>query len=802
MWSDFRYAVRMMERNRWFTAVVLSVLALGIGANTAIFSVVESILLRPLPFPDADRLAFVWETSPKSPTRIGPSGPNYLDFKEHSASFDDMAAIELGSGTVTGLGEPQQVPALRVSTNYLSVLGIRPIRGRDFQLGEAWNDRLVIVSYGFWQRNFGLAPDVIGRRLMLDDLPYVIIGVTPKTFWSPVPSELLVPWSAADLRARGRTSHDFGVIGRLRHGVSTQGAAAELAAIERRVAQDVPQLAGWGVTVVPLQHLVGENLASSLLVLLGAVGLVLLIACANIANLLLARAVSRERETAIRRALGANGRRLMRQFLTESVLLGALGGAAGLLIALWGVDVLGRVLPATLTVTDGGVITRPPVAMDAVVFGFAVLLAMATAIAFGLAPAFARARPEVHESLKEGARATPSGHGRVRRLLIVTEIALALVLLVSAGLTIKSFWRLQHVDPGFVPDRLLALEMELPTDARYREGAEQRVFFSRVLAKAATVPGVSSAAVTSILPLDASIAHGQTFAIANRPPPAPGDPPRSASRRSVSASYFQTIGVPLRRGRTFTEGDAAGRPFVVIIDDTFARVYFGDIDDPVGQRLRIGRTDLEIVGVVGAVKQTGLERQPEPTLYLSLLQAPEPRMSLVVRTAGEPRTLVTAIKAAIYAIDPDQPVYRIRTMDQALSELTSPQRLTFILLTLFAVAALSLASIGIYGLVAYTVVQRTREVGIRIALGANRDQIVRLMIGQGLGPAATGIGVGLILSIAATSALASILYGVDVHDPIVFVATAATLGVVAALASYAPASRAAAIDPVISLRSE
>jgi putative ABC transport system permease protein len=802
MLSDVRYALRTMARNRWFTVVVIGVLALGIGANTAIFSVVESVILRPLPFPDPGRLTFVWETSSKSSTRIGPSGPNYLDFKEQSGSFDDMAALELGSGTVTGFGEPQQVPALRVSTNYLSVLGIRPIQGRDFQIGEAWSDRLVIISYGFWERNLGLAPDVIGRRLMVDDLPYVIIGVTPKTFWSLVPSELLVPWSAADLRARNRTSHDFGVIGRLGHGASPQRAAAELTAIERRIAQGVPQLTGWGVTVVPLQHLVAENLESSLLVLLGAVGLVLLIACANIANLLLARAVARERETAIRRALGANGRHLIRQFLTESALLGAVGGAAGLLIALWGVDVLDRVLPATLTVTDGGVVTRPPVAMDAVVFGFAVLVAVTTAITFGLAPAFAAAGPDVHESLKEGARTTPHGHGRIRRLLIVTEIALALVLLISAGLTIKSFSRLTQVDPGFVPDHLLALEMELPTDARYGKGAEQRAFFSRVLEKVASVPGVRSAAMTSILPLDATIAHGQPFWIVDRPSPAPGDPPMSAGRRSVSASYFQTMGVPLRRGRTFTEGDRDGRPFVVIIDDTFARVHFGDVANPVGQRLRIGRTDLEIVGVVGAVKQTGLDRQSEPTLYLSLLQVPEPRMSLVVRTAGDPVSLVTAVKAAIYAIDSDQPVYRIRTMDQALSELTSPQRLTLMLLTLFAVAALCLASIGIYGLVAYTVVQRTREVGIRIALGARPEEIVRLIVGEGLGPTAIGIGLGLVLSIGATSALASILYGVNVHDPIVFVATAAALGFVAVIASYAPARRAAAIDPIISLRSE
>jgi putative ABC transport system permease protein len=808
MFFDIRNALRMIARNRLFAAVVISVLGLGIGANTAIFSAVESIMLRPLPFPDSNRLAFVWETSPRSSTRIGPSGPTYLDYKEQSASFDDLALLELGSGTVTGLGEPQQVPALRVTANYLSVLGTRPAQGRDFQPGESWQDRVIIISYGFWERNLGRRADVIGLRLLVDDLPYTIIGVTPKAFWSPVPSELLVPWSAADLRwnpadqrARNRTDHDFGVIGRLKRGVSPERAAIDLSAIERRISQSAPQLKDWGVTVVPLQRLVAENLESSLIVLLTAVGLVLLIACANIANLMIARALARERETAIRAALGANRWRLVRQSLTESAVLAAAAGAAGLLIALWGVDVLDRMLPATLTVTDGGVVTRPPVAFDAMVFGFAILAAAMTAMGFGLAPALAATRLDVNVSLTDGARATAHGQGQVRRLLIITEISLALVLLVSAALTVKSFWRLQHVDPGFTPDHLLALEMELPTDARYRADADQTAFFSRVLEKAAAVPGVQRAAFTTILPLDPTIARGQSFEIVNRPPPARGEQPRSAARRSVSASYFQTMGVPLRRGRTFTDADRDGRPYVAIIDDTFARWYFGSAD-PLGQRLRIGRTDLEIVGVVGIVKQTGLDKQPAPTLYLSLLQVPESRMSLVVRTAGDPATMVTAVKRAVYAIDPDQPVYRIRTMDQVLSELTAPQRLTLILLTLFACAALCLASIGIYGLVAYTVVQRTREIGIRIALGAQTQRVVRLLVGQGVGAAVVGIAVGLVLSIATTSAMASILYGVNVHDPIVFVATAAVLGIVVTIASYAPARRAVAINPIISLRSE
>jgi putative ABC transport system permease protein len=801
MFSDIRYALRMTPGNRRFAAVVIAILALGIGATTAIFSVVESIMIRPLPFHDPDRLVFVWETSPRSATRTGPSGPNYLDFKEQSASFDDMAALEAGSGTVTGFGEPQQLPALRVTTNYLTVLGIRPVLGRDFRSDEAWQNRVVVISYGFWERVFGLAPDVVGRSVTLDDIPYTIIGVTPRTFWSPLPSQLLVPWSAADLRARSRLGHDFGVVGRLKRDATATQAAAELTTVEQRIAADAPQLRDWRVTVVPLNRLVAEDLGTSMVVLLGAVGVVLVIACANIATLQLARAASRNREMAIRRALGANTQRLARQFITESVLLSGVGGGAGLLIALWGADVLDRLLPSTLAVTNGGVIARPPIAIDLAVCGFAALLAVICGIAFGLAPALAASHSDLTESLKEGSRGTTIGHSRARRAFIVTEISLAIVLVVGAGLTAKSFWRLAHVNPGFDPEHVLALEMELPTDARYTDAAEQRTFFTRVLEKVAAVPGVDRAAVASILPLDPTLERRQTFAIVNRPPPAGGEPP-SAARRSVSRDYFQTLKVPLRRGRLFTDDDREGRPYVAIVDDTFARTYFGSPADAVAHLLRLGRTDVEIVGVVGAVKQTGLDKDPVPTLYLSMPQVPEPRMSLVVRTTADPASLISAVKAAVYAVDADQPMYRIRTMDQALETVTSSQRLTPILLTLFAGAALCLASIGVYGLVAYTVAQRTRELGIRIALGAQPREIVRLVVGQGFGVTKIGIAVGLALSIAATRVLTSILFGVDARDPTVFAATVGVIALVATMASYAPARRAAAIDPIVSLRSE
>jgi putative ABC transport system permease protein len=800
MLSDIRYAVRAMARNRLFTAVVVAVLAVGVGANTAIFSVINALMLSPLPFPNGDRLAFIWETSPLSSTRIGPSGPNYLDFKEQSGSFDDMAALEPGSATITGFGEPAQVPALRVTTNYLRVLGITPALGRDFIVGEAWQNRVVIISYGFWERNLSLAPAAIGRVVMLDNLPYTIIGVTPRTFWSPVPSELLVPWSEADLRARSRTDHDFGVIGRLKRSVNAEQATADLTLVEQRIAGGTPRLKDWAVTVVPLRRLVSENLGATMRVLLGAVGLLLLIACANIANLLLARAASRERETSVRRALGASRHHLMRQFLAESVLLALLGGVAGLLIARWAVTILDRILPATLPVTDGGVLTRPSLALDGTVLAFAMLISIGAGVLFGAVPALASGRADLNASLKEGGRNVARGQSHVRSMLIVTEVSLALVLVTCAALTVRSFWRLAHVDPGFVPDHLLALEMELPTDARYTDAAQQRAFYSLVLAKAASVPGVQHAAIGTILPLDPTHAESQRFDIVGQPAQ-PGEAPRTAARRSVSRDYFQVMAIPLRRGRTFDEHDREDRPYVAIIDDTFSRKYFGGVD-PVGRRLHIGRSDAEIVGVVGAVKQEALDRPPSPTVYLSLLQAPEPLASLVARTTGDPKAVVSGVKSAVYAVDAAQPVYRIRTMMQAYADITSPQRITVILLTLFAAGALALATIGIYGLIAFTVEERTREIGIRIALGAAPGQIVQLVVGQGTRVTLIGVAVGAVFAVATTRFLRSILYSVDVHDPMLLAGAAGAIIGVAVLGSYAPARRAAKIDPIASLRTE
>ena len=800
MLADLHYGLRALIKAPQFTLVALLVLALGIGANTAMFSVVNAILLRPLPLADPARLMVVWETNlTQGRGRVGPSGANFVDFKEQNTSFEGLAALEPGSGTVTGFGEPQQVPGIRVSTNYLSLLGARPLAGRDFLPAEGWQNRVAIVSHGFWQRTLGADPHAIGRRVTIDALPYTIVGILPSTFWSPVPSELLVPWSTADLRAQPRLDHRFGVIGRLKRDVTTDRANAELTAIEQRIAGEVPQLRGWSTTVVPLQRAVGEQIGDSLVVLLAAVGFVLLIACANLANLLLARAVVRQRETAIRRALGATRGRLIRQCLTESLLLSAIGGASGLLLAAWSVAALDRVLPASFAVSGGGTVLRPPVTIDVAVVSFTTLTALATSLVFGLIPAIVSTRGDAQDWLRDQARSTTGAHGRVRQLLIVAEVALALVLLVASGLTIKSFWRLLQVDPGFAPDRVLALEIELPTDGKYRDPVEQAAFFTRVIDRARELPGVRHAAVSEVLPLDSTVSRTEEFQIPSRPLIA-GGARLPADRRSVSADYFSTMGIPLRRGRLFAEGDRRGRPWVVIVDETLARLYFSGGLDPIGQQLRIGATDLQIVGVVGAVKDAGLDKDPKPTIYLSHLQAPAARMDLVAQTAVDPASMVNALKSAVYAVDTDQPVYKIRTMRQAVSEVEASPRATLVLLAVFAAAAFLLAAIGIYGVVAYTVVQRTREIGIRLALGADSGRIVRTIVGHGLATAMTGAGVGLVLALAATRVLASLLFGVSPRDPFVLLTTMIVLTMVAIVASYVPARRAAAIDPAVSLR--
>jgi len=804
MLNDLRFAIRLLWKSPGFTTVAIVALALGIGANTAIFSLVNSVLLRPLPFRDSDRLAIFWETDPAQGfNRQGPSGPSYLAFRDQSKSFEDMALLEQGTGTVTGFGEPQQIPALRVTRNFLPVLGFTPILGRNFAPSEGWNQRVLILGYGAWQRYYGKDPNVVGKKMLMDDLPYTVIGVLPSNFWFPDPGELLAPWVDGDLAARSPKDHNFGVVGHLKRAVSVQQANAELNLIEHRISEQFVVLTNWATTVALLKDVVSENVRSGMLLLLAAVALVLLIACANLANLMLARAAGRTRETAIRMALGAGRWRLGRQFLTESAVLGAMGGVLGLLLALWGVDLLDRVVPGSMPLSGGaGIVMRPAIHMDEWALIFTLSTSLATSLIFGLPPAFAASKAKVNDALKEGGRASSSGGNRLRNAFAVSEVALALVLLIGAGLVMKSFWRIQQVHPGFAADHVLAMEMELPTDSKYRTRPEQAEFFRRVLENVRSLPMVRSAGVTNQLPLDTSDEPRTEFSVEGRAP-LPSGEGYLADYRNASPDYFRAMGIPLRKGRVFADQDRADRPLVAIINETLARRYWPDGANPIGQRLRLGPRHIpEIVGIVGDVKTSALNQDTAPAIYMSYLQTPEMKMSLVVRAEGDPAKMIRAVKAQVWAADKDQPMYKIRTMEQVLGESQSSSKFTLALLAIFAAVAMGLAALGIYGVISYAVTQRTREIGIRIALGAARHDVLRLVVGQGTVLALAGVVVGLAGAFALTRVMRSLLFGVSATDPLIFATAAMFLAVVALLASYIPARRATAVDPTVSLRYE
>ncbi|MGA3026054.1 MAG: ABC transporter permease [Bryobacteraceae bacterium] len=801
---DIRFGLRLLRKSPGFTAVALAALALGIGANSAIFSVVNSVLLRPLPYADSGRIGVIFEASPAQGwQQIGISGPDFADIREQAKSLDDLALIENGTGTVLGFGEPIQAPGLRVTTNVFRLLGKKPMLGRDFNPGEGFENRVAILSYNGWHRLFGNNTSVIGRRVIVDDIPYTIIGIMPADFWLPLPADLFAPWSTGDLRRRDRMAKSFTVLGRVKQGISYRRASAELDTIIHRIDRAEPRMKDWSASITPMQEVMVENVRPALLVLLGAVGLVLLIACTNLANLMLARAASRGRETAIRTALGATRRVLMRQFFAETMLLGVFGGALGLLLAMWGVDLLNRVVPANIAVGQGtSTVVRPDLVVDGTVLAFTVALSLLTGLLFGLVPAISASRTDVNEALKEGGRNTSSGSGRrMRNALVVWEVALALVLLVSAGLTMKSFWKLQQVNPGFLADHVLSMEMELPTDAKYQKDAEQVEFFRRVLANVAEVPGVVSAGITCALPLDEDD-RKTGFRIEGRPLP-PSGQFLPADYRVVSPGFFRALGIPLLRGRGITERDSHDRPLVAVIDRALERrdwpAGVEGPKDPIGQKISIHGQAIEIVGVVGEVNGSGLNRVPTPTIYLSYQQAVEPRMALVVRHP-QAKEMVNAIKRAVYAVDKDQPVYKIQTMDDVVAGSQSSSRFTLLLLGVFAATALALAAIGIYGVISYSVTQRTGEIGIRMALGAGRESVLRLVVGDGMALAGVGIAVGLVGALGVSRLLGSLLYGVSASDPLVFGLTAIVLAAVALCATSIPALRAARIDPGESLR--
>ncbi len=807
--QDVRYALRMLRKSPGFTAVAILTLALGIGANTAIFNVVHATLLQPLPIRKASRLVVIWVNNLEHGwSRIGPTGQDYLDWKEQSKSFDDLFMFEHGSGTVTAPGEPEQVAGLRVTTNFGDFLGIKPVLGRTFRLEEAGGrHNFAILGYGYWRRRFNSDPSVVGRGMTLNGEEYTVIGVLPAELAALFPADVVVPFDTDWVK---RVDTDLGVFGRLKPEATVKQAGREMSVIAERIAIARPSRKGFGAVLVPLEEVRVEYLRPALLVLLGAVGFVLLISCANVANLMLARSVVRQREMAIRMALGAGRLRLIRQFLAESILLSLLGGAAGSLLALLSTELLKIFVPSRIPVPNAAdAVMLPKIHMSGAALAFTIVISLLTGIIFGLIPALQSLRCNVNESLKEGGRGFltgPRGH-RTRSTLVIVESALAFVLVIGAGLMIKSFWRLLEANPGFHPDHLLTLRIKLPTDAKdsqYREPRQRAATFQRFLAGVEAVPGIQSAAFAEIVPLSQDDMDMGYFVVKEEPPLPPGEH-LAADFRDITPNYFATMGIPLIAGRTFTEQDNLDRPRVVVIDETLARRFFPN-QDPVGKHLQIpdsARPAREIVGVVGGVRDTGFDQQPRPTIYFPSLQSPDQTMSLVVRTTLPPSTILPAIKNAIWSVDKNQPVFQVKSMDEIISGIVSAQRLAFLLLGVFAFLALALAAIGIYGVTSYVVSERTHEIGVRMALGAQPRDISRVVVfGHGARLAGIGVIAGAVAALALTRLLSSLLFGVSATDPLTFVGVAILLTLVALAACYIPARRAMHVDPLVALRYE
>ncbi len=802
LWQDIRYGFRTLLKKPGFAAITVLTLALGIGVNSAIFSVVNAVLLRPLPFAEADRLVYAEGLDFRDNTKGGSiSPPDFLDYREQTHTFERFAAFQPLSFTLTGEGEPERVTSARVSAGFFETLGVQPVAGgRTFLADEeeAGRNGVVVISHSLWQSRFGGDPKLVGKTLALNGQNATIIGIMPPDFQFPREAQLWTPIAFKTPQMSQRRSHFLRAVGRLKNGVTLDQAQAEVNNIAHGLEKQYPESNthfGLGLTLLP-ERLVGQ-LRLTLLVLLGAVGLVLLIACANVANLSLARGVSRHREIAIRSALGASRLRVVRQLLTESVLLALVGGGLGLLLAVWSVDLIVAFSPENLP-------RIKEVTIDWRVLLFTLFVTLLTGIIFGLFPALSTSKSNLTETLKEGSRGTMGAKGqRLRALLVVSEVALSLMLLVGAGLLIKSFLRLTHVDPGFTATNVLTMQLSL-TRAKYPEPQQGAAFFQELVSRIEALPGVQAAGTVTELPFSGQD-NDTFFTIEGKPPVAFGSLENDASIRIISPNYFRAIGIPLLKGRSFTDRDSINAPNTIIVSDSFARRFLPN-EDPIGKRLTIDFGQPwtgEIAGVVGNIHHSDLAQEPFTEMYVNNAQAPDPMTNLVVRAAaGDPSKLTAAIRREVQALDKDLPVYNIKTMEQRISESTAPPRFRTLLLGLFACIALLLASVGIYGVISYSVTQRTHEIGIRLALGAQASDVLRLVVKQGMVLALIGIVIGLVGAFAVTRVMASLLYGVTATDPVTFVGVSLLLAGVALVACLVPARRATKVDPMIALRHE
>ncbi|MCA1818147.1 MAG: ABC transporter permease [Acidobacteria bacterium] len=802
--QDLRFGLRVLMKQPGFTAIAVVALALGVGANSAIFSVVNTVLLRPLPYQDPGRLVLVFEDNTKRGyPRDTPAPANYFDWRDQNRVFEAMAAMAEVSLNLSGDGEPERLDGHRVSASLFPILGVSPQLGRWFSAEEdqPGAGRVVVLSDALWRRRFGGDRGIVGKSITLNGAGFQVIGVMPAGFQFPSrEDQFWIPIAFTQQQAARRGSHYLDVVARLRDGVTLAQARAEMTTIAARLQQQYPEEnTDVGAAVVPLQEQLVGKIKPALLVLLGAVGFVLLVACANVANLLLARAAARQKEIATRIALGASRLRLVRQLLTESVLLAAVGGGVGLLLAAWGVRALKAFIPDTIS-------QAKEIAIDVRVLVFTLLVSLLTGLVFGLAPALQATRFNLNETLKEGGRDSASGSrgNRIRAALVVAEVAISLVLLVGAGLLVNSFMRLRGVDPGFRPANLLTMRV-VPSPQKYPDLARHTAFYTELLRRVEALPGVRSASVASQIPL---IAQGDSEGLLfeGRPDPPAGEP-NIVATRVVSPHYFETMGIRLLRGRAFTDRDRADSPSVAVISETMARRYWPG-EDPLNKRFSFGRarTDedwVTVVGVANDVRQFGLDAEVKPQVYIAYPQIDGfyPRY-LIVSTSVEPHGVASAVRGAVWEVDRDQPVSDVLTMEEVLGESIARQRFSTLLLGVFAGVALLLAAVGIYGVMSYAVAQRTHEIGIRMALGAQTRDVLKLAVGQGLKLVLVGVAIGIVASLALTRLMASLLYGVSATDPVTFAAITLVLVGVAALASYIPARRATKVDPLVALRYE
>jgi putative ABC transport system permease protein len=807
MKHDLMYAVRGLYKKPLFTLAAVLTLAFGIGANSAIFSVVNAVLLRPLPYPSPDRLMMLWSHNPRQGFDKDVSAyRNFDDWRRQSTSFAGMSAYTGGDFTLTQSGDPAQIRGAIVTPGFFETVGVAPALGRAFGPceGAAGGDRVAILSHGLWQTRFGGDPAVVGRSIVLNGVPHEILGVMPPSFAHPETAQAWTPLAPSERFAQLMQSRDaywLQVIGRLKAGVERGEAQAEMDAIASGLERQYPDVnAGMGVRLVPMHEEIVGDVRQPLLILLAAVGFVLLIACANVANLLLTRTASRQKELAIRAALGARRSRLVRQMLIESLVLAAAGGAAGLIVAAWGIQALQALAPTNVPRLTG-------VQIDTPVILYTSLAALMTGLIFGTAPALQGAAVTAGEFLKEGGRAGTAGSRgrRLRSAVAMVEIAVALVLLIGAGLLVRSFVAMNKVELGFDPRNILVLRVDLP-DGRYPEGTQVTAFYNELALRLRALPGVESVGLGSSVLLSA-LPQSATLSVQGRPPQDRSVPNAPVPYDSITPDFFKTLRIPLLRGRMFTDADGATAQRVVVVNASLVRRFFsnGDVlgknvtfDDPMDSRARWAT----IVGVVGDTRRGGADRAAWAELYYPFAQAPDPRMYALIRASGDPLALVRSAHAQVWAIDRNQPIHSTRTVEGLLAGSQANRRFTTLLLGLLSIVALALAAIGIYGVVAYSTAQRTQEIGIRMALGARRADVLAMVLKEAGMIGAVGLAVGIAAALALTRFMTGLLFGVSARDPITFVTLPIGLLLVTALATLIPAARAIRVNPVVALRAE